>query len=85
MDEIDSQFNDAKRKRKGKDIDEKVVSIEEKPSKEFIQETSEDSKEMKTDDFWNKLKELYELNPILFGFLLFLDLLIILMIIKFIF
>jgi|TARA_B100000768_G_scaffold147045_1_gene140377 hypothetical protein len=37
------------------------------------------------EDFWNKLKELYELNPILFGFLLFLDLLIILMIIKFIF
>ncbi len=30
MDEIDSQFNDAKRKRKDKDIAEKVVSIEEK-------------------------------------------------------
>jgi hypothetical protein len=30
--------------------------IEEKSTKEFIQETSEDSKEMKTDKFWNKLK-----------------------------
>ena len=31
------------------------------------------------DDFWNKLKELYEMNPTLFGVLLFLDLLIIML------
>ena len=30
--------------------------IEEKSTKEFIQETSEDSKEIKTDEIWNKLK-----------------------------
>ena len=34
------------------------------------------------DDFWNKLKELYEMNPTLFGVLLFLDLLIIMFLIK---
>ena len=34
------------------------------------------------DDFWNKLKELYEMNPTLFGILLFLDLLIIMFLIK---
>ena len=37
------------------------------------------------DDFWNKLKELYEMNPTLFGILLFLDLLIIMFLIKYLF
>jgi len=37
------------------------------------------------DDFWNKLKELYEMNPTLFGVLLFLDLLIIMFLIKYLF
>ena len=37
------------------------------------------------DDFWNKLKELYEMNPTLFGVLLFLDLLIVMFLIKYLF
>ena len=34
-------------------------------------------------DFWKKLKELYDLNPTLFGILLFIDLLIIYLFIKY--
>ena len=34
-------------------------------------------------NFWEKLKELYEMNPTLFGLLLFLDLLLIFFIIKY--
>ncbi len=34
-------------------------------------------------DFWNKLKELYDLNPTLFGVLLFIDLTILYLIIKY--
>ncbi len=34
-------------------------------------------------DFWRKLKELYDLNPTLFGVLLFIDLLIIYFIIQY--
>jgi|TARA_B100000780_G_scaffold63054_1_gene40994 hypothetical protein len=37
------------------------------------------------DKFWRKLKELYDLNPILFGLLLSLDLLIILALIMYLF
>jgi len=32
------------------------IKIEKKSVNDFIQETSEDSKEIKTDEFWNKLK-----------------------------
>ena len=35
------------------------------------------------EDFWNKLKELYDMNPALFGLLLFLDLAILFFIIKY--
>ncbi len=34
-------------------------------------------------DFWKKLKELYDLNPTLFGFLLFIDLLIIYFVVQY--
>ncbi len=34
-------------------------------------------------DFWKKLKELYDLNPTLFGVLLFIDLLIIYFVIQY--
>ena len=34
-------------------------------------------------DFWEKLKDLYDANPILFGFLLFLDLSILYLIIQY--
>lgn len=34
-------------------------------------------------DFWNKLKELYDVNPTLFGVLLFIDLTILYLIIKY--
>ena len=34
-------------------------------------------------DFWKKLKELYDLNPTLFGILLFIDLLIIYLLIQY--
>ena len=37
------------------------------------------------DEIFKKLKELYDLNPTLFGILLFLDLLIIFLIIKYFF
>ena len=37
------------------------------------------------DEIFKKLKELYDLNPTFFGFLLFLDLLIIFLIIKYFF
>ena len=37
------------------------------------------------DEIFEKLKELYDLNPTLFGILLFLDLLIIFLIIKYFF
>lgn len=36
-------------------------------------------------DFWKKLKELYDMNPGLFGLLLFLDLAILFFIIKYLF
>ncbi len=36
-------------------------------------------------DFWQKLKELYDINPNLFGILLFIDLAIIYFIIQYIF
>ena len=35
------------------------------------------------DDFWKKLKELYDLNPTLFGVLLFIDLLIIYFVVQY--
>ena len=35
--------------------------------------------------FWKKLKELYDMNPILFGILLFIDLAILYLIIKYLF
>ena len=35
------------------------------------------------EDFWKKLKELYDMNPTLFGLLLFLDLAILFFIIKY--
>ena len=35
------------------------------------------------EDFWKKLKELYDMNPVLFGLLLFLDLAILFFIIKY--
>ena len=35
------------------------------------------------EDFWNKLKELYDMNPTLFGLLLFLDLAILFFIFKY--
>ncbi len=34
-------------------------------------------------DFWKKLKELYDLNPTLFGVLLFIDLLIIYFVVQY--
>ena len=34
-------------------------------------------------DFWRKLKELYDLNPTLFGVLLFIDLLIIYFVVQY--
>ena len=37
------------------------------------------------DEIFKKLKELYDVNPNLFGFLLFLDLLIIFLIVKYFF
>jgi hypothetical protein len=37
------------------------------------------------EDFWEKLKELYDMNPILFGILLFIDLAILYLIIKYLF
>ena len=37
------------------------------------------------EDFWGKLKELYDMNPILFGILLFIDLAILYLIIKYLF
>lgn len=37
------------------------------------------------EDIWKQLKELYDANPTLFGFLLFLDLLIIYFLIQYIF
>jgi len=36
-------------------------------------------------NFWNKLKELYDKNPTLFGFLLFIDLTIIYVLIQWLF
>ena len=36
-------------------------------------------------NIWEKLKELYEQSPMLFGLLLFLDLLIIYLVLKFLF
>ena len=36
-------------------------------------------------DFWKKLKELYDMNPTLFGILLFIDLSILYLIIKYLF
>jgi hypothetical protein len=35
--------------------------------------------------FWKKLKELYDMNPTLFGILLFIDLAILYLIIKYLF
>ena len=35
------------------------------------------------EDFWKKLKELYNMNPTLFGILLFIDLLILYLIIRY--
>lgn len=35
------------------------------------------------EDFWNKLKELYDMNPSVFGLLLFLDLAILFFIFKY--
>ena len=37
------------------------------------------------DEFWKKLKDLYDMNPTLFGVLLFIDLAIIYLIIQYIF
>jgi len=37
------------------------------------------------DEFWKKLKDLYDMNPTLFGVLLFIDLAIIYFIIQYIF
>ncbi len=37
------------------------------------------------EDFWEKLKELYDMNPTLFGILLFIDLAILYLIIKYLF
>ena len=37
------------------------------------------------EDFWQKLKELYNMNPTLFGILLFIDLAILYLIIRYLF
>jgi hypothetical protein len=37
------------------------------------------------EDFWKKLKELYNMNPTLFGILLFIDLSILYLIIRYLF
>ncbi len=37
------------------------------------------------DDFWKKLKELYDMNPALFGVLLFIDLTILYFLIRYFF